>query len=88
MTEKQTLIDSFEKNSREIVKVHVQEWRGNRYIDLRSWLLPDESGKGADRPTPKGLTLNVELIPRLIEALQRADEIVSGGPGQDGDHHE
>lgn len=82
MTEKQTLVDSFEKNSREVVKVHLQGWKGNRYIDLRSWLLPDEPGEGTERPTPKGLTLNVELLPRLIEALKRADEAVSGGPGE------
>jgi len=82
MTEKQVLIDSFKKNSREVIKVCLQAWKGNRYVDLRSWLLPDEPGDGAERPTPKGLTLHVELLPRLIEALRKADEVVSGGSGE------
>ena len=33
--EKQRLIDSFNKNSVEIVKVHVQEWKAQEYIDIR-----------------------------------------------------
>lgn len=70
--EKQKLVDQFNKNSVEIVKVHLQEWRGNPYFDVRSWILDKPGENGSERPTHKGITLNVELLPRLIQALNEA----------------
>jgi len=72
--EKQRLIDSFNKNSVEIVKVHVQEWKAQEYIDIRVWYLKHPGEIGAEKPTHKGITLNIELLPDLIQALQKAQE--------------
>jgi hypothetical protein len=74
METKQKLIDSFNKNSAELVKVHLQEWKGKPYVDIRSWLLDRPGENGAEQPTHKGLTLSAELLPRLIQALQRTQE--------------
>jgi len=72
--EKQKLIDSFNKNSMEIVKVQVQDWKYVTYVDIRSWLLPNPQENGSELPTHKGLTLRAELLPELIRSLEKAQK--------------
>lgn len=72
----QKLIDSFYKNSAEIVKIHVQEWKAQAYFDVRVWYSENPAENGSERPTHKGITLNVELLPRLIQALEKTQEEV------------
>lgn len=74
----QRLIAEFDKNAVEKVKIHVNRFNGNQYLDLRVWILPDAGEHGAEIATKKGLTLHVELIPDLIQALQRAREAITG----------
>jgi len=74
----QKLIDQFDKNGLEKIKVHLQEWKGEKYVDVRVWILPDAGEEGAEIATKKGLTLHVELIPDLIEALKKARESLNG----------
>ena len=74
----QKLIDQFDKNVLEKIKVHLQEWKGEKYVDVRVWILPDAGEEGAEIATKKGLTLHVELIPDLIEALKKARESLNG----------
>jgi hypothetical protein len=71
--EKQQLIASFEKNSIEVVRVHLQTWKAQRYVDIRVWkqARPGD-GKAAAQPTHKGITLNVELLPELRDAIDKA----------------
>jgi len=80
--EKQKLIDSFHKNSIEVIKVQLQEWKSQEYVDIRVWYLEKPGEPGNEKPTHKGITLNVELLPKLIQALQQAqgilDEVVAG----------
>lgn len=76
--ENQTLIDQFNKNSLEVVKVQTHEWKGNSYIDIRVWL-PSESEGGPDIATKKGITLSTELIPELINCLHKAEVKLNGG---------
>lgn len=70
--EKQKLIDQFNKNSVEIVKVQLHEWKSQKYIDIRAWYIEDPAKNIAKKPTHKGLTLNAELLPKLIQSLQKA----------------
>ena len=70
----QTLVDQFHKNSAEIVKVQLQEYKGQVYVDSRIWLLDIPASNGAERPTHKGLTLSADLLPQFINALQAARE--------------
>ena len=79
MTE-QRLIDQFDKNAVEKIKVHLQEWKGNTYVDLRVWVKLDAGENGGEIATKKGLTLHVELIPDLIKALQKAEKAIQIKP--------
>jgi len=74
---KNKLIDSFHKNSIEIVKVNLQEWKGRKYLDVRVWLLDNAAKSGGKGPTRKGITLSVEFLPRLIKALEKAQKILA-----------
>lgn len=77
--ENQRLVDQFNKNSAEIVKVHIQEWKSQTYFDVRVWYLDNPAENGSEQATKKGLTLNVELLTRLIEALQKAGKALEKG---------
>ena len=80
--EKQQLIDQFDKNSMEVIKVHIQEWKGSTYVDMRVWIKPDDGENGGEIATKKGLTLHVELIPDLIAALEKARESIQISPSE------
>lgn len=74
--EKQKLIDQFHKNSVEIVKVQLEEFRDREYIDVRIWYLEDPAKNDSEKPTHKGLTLRVNLLPKLIQTLQKAQKVL------------
>ena len=45
--EKQRKIDEFFKNSMEVVRIYVQEWKGSDYIDIRVWYSERAGQNGA-----------------------------------------
>jgi hypothetical protein len=61
------VIGEFEKNSAEMVKVRTTEWKGQRYVDIRCWY------NQGQKPTWQDLTINIELLPQLLEILQRIE---------------
>jgi hypothetical protein len=63
------IIHEFEKNAIEKVQVAVNEFRGNDYFNIRIWF---EDDGGEYKPSPKGITLNVDLLPELQKALKKA----------------
>lgn len=67
----QRLITEFQKNSQELIKVHLQTFRAQEYVDIRAWIKDEKSGEY--KATLKGLTLHVELLPELIGALKTAE---------------
>jgi len=74
MENQNKLIDQFHKNSQELIEVHLSEWKGKDYVDLRIWHLPDPTKEGEKIATKKGICINAELLPRLIKALQKAEK--------------
>ena len=77
----QRLIAEFDKNSAEKVRVTLQEWKCQTYLDIRVFYSDD---KGAWLPTKKGITLNAELVGELragIDAALAALEL--GAPPMD-----
>ena len=60
-------IASINKNSSEIIKVELSEFNGHDLLGVRVWM------KDTDRPTAKGITVGVKLIPDLIGALRTAE---------------
>lgn len=78
MTEtKQRLIASFQKSSAEVIRVHLVEWKGQTYVDIRVFYRKDD---GTVHPTMKGVRFNVELLQDLRSALDAAILAVEDGP--------
>jgi hypothetical protein len=69
-------IARFEKSSYEEVRVDISEWKTQKYLNLRVWINPRYEQDGEPKPTKKGITLNIELLPKLIEALKKAEKEV------------
>jgi hypothetical protein len=57
----------FAKNSREMVRVTPSIYEGHELIDIRVYAKSRETGEIT--PTRKGVALNVDTIPELIDAL-------------------
>jgi hypothetical protein len=66
------LVDSFEKNAREEIRLSINEFKGNKYIDIRVFF------KGANGteylPSKKGVTVSAGKYPALLEAIVQVGE--------------
>ena len=70
------LIYEFEKNSVEKVKVTEAIFKGKKYIDIRIWAQGENPGEpGSEQPTKKGICLSAELLPDLIQALNKVADL-------------
>ena len=67
-----TLIFEFEKNSAEVVRTSISEFKGKQYVDFRVWMSGAACDPGEKRPTKKGLTISTEILPDLLKAVQAA----------------
>lgn len=74
MENQNKLIDQFHKNSSEFVEVHISKWKAQDYIDIRIWHLPNPAEPGSQQPTKKGICINSDLLPKLIQGLQKAQK--------------
>jgi hypothetical protein len=72
------LIGEFEKNSREIVRVQLTEFKGFELLDVRSFYK-----QGEDWSPGKGLALCRDLVTPLLEALQAAEKAIHAGERAD-----
>jgi len=64
------IIRDIEKNSREVVRVELDEFQGRQLVGARVWYT-DKVGEL--KPTPKGLTLDVKHLPALRQAFVEAE---------------
>jgi len=67
-------INEIDKNSKEKIRVSIEEFRGHRFIDCRVYFADDA---GAWHPTKKGIALNSECISDVIQALQQANKALA-----------
>ncbi len=59
------------KNSRELYRCRLGEYKGHKFIDLRLYL----QGDGQDPlPTKRGLTIGPHLWPQFRQALGKVDD--------------
>lgn len=58
------------KNSREELRVTVEEFKGVPLVNLRVWFVAEE---GNMRPGKQGVALRVDLLPDLRRALEQAE---------------
>lgn len=63
------ITNEIEINEREKIRVTIVEYKGREYINFRIYFL---NSKSVWHPTRKGVTLNVELIDKVIELLKTA----------------
>ena len=68
-----TLIDKFTKNASEEIQTSYNQFNGNDLLDIRIFY-EDESGKY--KPSRKGISLNVNQLPQLEKAIQKAKEFL------------
>lgn len=57
------------KNSRELIRVALDEFMGSAVLQVRCWYLKQDGRTGATR---NGLTVAVHHLPALADALQKA----------------
>jgi len=71
------LVTTLPKNTCEEVRVMLREYRGSELLDLRVYW----RGWGATewRPAKKGLSVGLDVIPDLIDAIQKAQAILDAG---------
>jgi len=68
-------IAKINKNALELVVIRLSEFKGCDLIDIRIWMKPeDPREEGELKPTKKGISLGIDAIPELIQALQKAQE--------------
>ena len=64
------LIAKFGKNASEEVWVQLREFRGHQLLDIRVHFRADDGGEA--RPTKKGISVSIHLIPTLLDSIQGA----------------
>jgi len=67
------LIHAFPKNPLEEIRVSLTVFKKKQYIDLRVYYKGDE---GEYHPSKKGITISLDLFPDLLEAIEKARELV------------
>ena len=71
--DREILLGTFDKNSTERVEIKLTTWKCQDYIDIRVFY----TSNGKDYlPSKKGITLNVEVLPKLMQALEKADKVL------------
>lgn len=65
-------VHAFLKSQREQIRISLNEYKGHEYIDIRSFYESD----GVFRPSKKGVTLRVELLPELLHGIAHLSQII------------
>lgn len=61
------VIATIPKNASEVVKVELTEFNGHDLVGVRVWT------KDTDRPTQKGVSFAVAMLPALVGAMVKAE---------------
>ena len=76
-------VHCWEKNSAgDEIRAAVTKFKGRRYVDLRVYLSDDA---GEKHPTKKGITIAVEQLTELEEAMRRLRAAVEALPAERAD---
>lgn len=66
------------KNGRELLRIGVAEFKGARFADVRVYAT---NAEGALVPTKAGVAIRPHMIRQAIEALQKAERLLSEDGG-------
>ena len=72
------IIADIEKNSREIIRVEVSDFKGKELINLRIWF---QDFDGVYKPTQKGITLDISQYSNLQDAIGKIGEYIHDKKG-------
>lgn len=65
-------IHEFEKNTAERVRISINEYQGNRYVDIRVMYDASQDENPEWRFSPKGITVALDLLPELKKGVDMA----------------
>lgn len=68
---KPKVVAQWNKNKRDVVRVMLDEYGGHDLISIRVWYRND----GELRPSPKGISMEVVHLPKLVKAIKKANKI-------------
>lgn len=68
-------IATIRKNTREEIRISIDDFKGHRLCNLRVWYLDGDEM----RPGKHGLALRLDLLPEILSALQTAIKRGKGG---------
>jgi len=64
------------------VRSTVSDFGGRTYFDLRLWVEPRDQPGAELIPTKRGLSLPLEFLPEVVEALEAIDDSVKHDRGE------
>jgi hypothetical protein len=72
------IIKDIEKNSKEIIRIDISEFKGQELINLRVWFSSfDENGNMVYKPTQKGIAINISKYNELREGIEKIGEYLN-----------
>ena len=69
--EEDVIVGIIPKNQREDIRVTLSNFKGHDLVGARIWF---KSKEGAPRPSSKGITVNVKVLPQLIGLLEQDEK--------------
>ena len=70
------VVYQFNRNENESVYVSLREFKNRRYLDLRVFFQPQDDDEM--KPTKKGLTIALELLPELKKGILICEKTLQG----------
>ena len=77
------IIKDIQKNSSEIIRIEVSEFKGQDLINIRIWYAAQDfnSGNIVYKPTQKGITLNISEYDELRDGIERLGNYLADKKG-------
>ena len=70
MSEEKNLLTTIPRSTTERIEVAINEYKGKKYLDLRTFYTTDEGANWL--PTKKGITVSPENLELLKDAIEQA----------------
>ena len=70
MSEEKNIIATIPRSTTERIEIAINEYKGKKYLDLRTFYTTDEGGSWL--PTKKGITVSPENLELLKDAINQA----------------
>ena len=72
MPDEEIVVGSFPKNNREEVRVSLSKFKGYDLVGVRQWFRNEND---EPRPSKSGITIRVDLLPELLDLIEKARDI-------------